>query len=56
MKNHEVRYDGEPDAEMHEAINDPKNQAQTLAAGPPRLNGLPKVAGTDPKTPRTDIA
>jgi hypothetical protein len=46
----------EPDAEMHDAIKDPMNQAQTDAAGPPRLNGLPNVAGTDPKTPSTEMA
>ena len=45
-----------PDAEMHEAIKDPMNHAQTDAAGPPRLNGLPNVAGTDPKTPSTEMA
>jgi hypothetical protein len=35
---------------------EPKNHAQTAAAGPPRLRGLPNVAGTDPKTPRTETA
>lgn len=45
-----------PEAEMHEAIKDPKNHAQIDAAGPPRLNGLPKVAGTEPRTPRTEMA
>ena len=45
-----------PEAEMHDAINEPINQAQIVAAGPPRLSGIPNVAGTDPKTPRTDMA
>ena len=41
---------------MHDAMRDPMNHAHTEAAGPPRLNGLPKVAGTEPKTPRTETA
>lgn len=31
-------------------------QAHTAAAGPPRLKGLPKVAGTEPSTPSTETA
>lgn len=45
-----------PEAEIHEAINDPTNHAHTVDAGPPRLNGIPKVAGTEPKTPNTETA
>lgn len=45
-----------PDAEMQEAIIEPINHAQTAEAGPPRLKGLPNVAGTEPRTPRTETA
>jgi hypothetical protein len=45
-----------PEADIHDAIRDPKNQAQTEDAGPPRLKGIPKVAGIEPRTPRTDSA
>lgn len=45
-----------PDLAIHEAMMLPTNQAQTAAAGPPRERGLPKVAGTEPRTPRTEMA
>jgi hypothetical protein len=45
-----------PEAEIHDAISDPTNHAQTEEAGPPRLKGVPKVAGTEPRTPRTETA
>lgn len=41
---------------MHDAITDPTNHAHTAAAGPPSDRGLPNVAGTDPRTPRTEMA
>jgi hypothetical protein len=34
-----------PEADVKEAIMEPMSQAQTAAAGPPRLKGTPKVAG-----------
>jgi len=45
-----------PELAMQNAIQDPINQHQTAVAGPPAMIGLPKVAGTDPKTPRIDMA
>ena len=45
-----------PEAEMQLAIRDPTNHAHTQAAGPPKLNGTPNVAGTEPRTPRTETA
>ena len=41
---------------MHMAIHEPKNQHQTAVAGPPAAKGAPKVAGTEPNTPRMEIA
>lgn len=41
---------------MHIAISDPMNQHHTAVAGPPAEIGDPKVAGTEPKTPRMEIA
>lgn len=41
---------------MHSAMHDPMNQAHTAVAGPPAMMGIPKVAGTDPKTPRIEMA
>jgi hypothetical protein len=41
---------------MHMAITDPMNQHHTAVAGPPAFRGGPKVAGTDPRTPRMEIA
>jgi len=37
-------------------MNDPMNQHHTAVAGPPAEIGIPKVAGTDPRTPRIEIA
>jgi hypothetical protein len=34
----------------------PMNHAQTAVAGPPDNIGAPNVAGTEPSTPRIDIA
>lgn len=34
----------------------PMNHAQTHVAGPPEVIGTPKVAGTEPSTPRMEIA
>lgn len=34
----------------------PMNHAHTAVAGPPELMGAPKVAGTEPSTPRIEIA
>jgi hypothetical protein len=41
---------------MHIAITEPTNQAQTAVPGPPSETGVPKVAGTDPNTPRMEMA
>lgn len=41
---------------MHIAIKDPKNQHHTAVAGPPEVMGTVKVAGTEPSTPRIEIA
>lgn len=41
---------------MHIAMTEPMNQAQTAVAGPPEAIGEPKVAGTDPRTPRIEMA
>lgn len=41
---------------MHMAMQLPMNHAQTAVAGPPAVMGLPKVAGTEPRTPRMDMA
>ncbi len=41
---------------MHIAIHDPMNQHHTAVAGPPAMMGFPNVAGTEPRTPRMDIA
>ena len=38
------------------AIQEPINQHQTAVAGPPAAKGEPKVAGTEPRTPRIEIA
>ena len=45
-----------PELAMHMAMTEPKNQHQTAVAGPPALMGLLKVAGTEPKTPRMEMA
>jgi hypothetical protein len=45
-----------PELAIHMAIREPKNQHQTAVAGPPEAIGTAKVAGTDPKTPKMDIA
>lgn len=45
-----------PELAMQYAMILPMNQAQTAVAGPPELMGAPKVAGTEPSTPRIDIA
>jgi hypothetical protein len=41
---------------MQYAITLPINHAQTHVAGPPDIIGAPNVAGTDPSTPRIEIA
>lgn len=41
---------------MHMAMHDPMNQHQTAVAGPPEANGGANVAGTEPRTPRIEIA
>lgn len=38
------------------AMTDPINQHHTAVAGPPAARGLLKVAGTDPSTPRIEMA
>ena len=41
---------------MHIAMQLPMNHAHTAVAGPPAFTGLPKVAGTEPSTPRIEMA
>lgn len=41
---------------MHIAMHDPMNQHHTAVAGPPVMMGFPNVAGTEPSTPRMEIA
>jgi hypothetical protein len=41
---------------MQYAMILPINHAHTAVAGPPEDIGAPNVAGTDPSTPRMDIA
>jgi hypothetical protein len=41
---------------MHMAMHEPKNQHQTAVAGPPEASGAPKVAGTEPKIPKMEMA
>lgn len=45
-----------PELAIHIAIKEPMNQAHTAVAGPPELSGLPIVAGTDPNTPKIEMA
>ena len=45
-----------PELAIHIAIQEPMNQAHTAVAGPPELSGLPIVAGTEPNTPKIEIA
>lgn len=47
---------GVPELAMHIAMQDPMNQAHTAVAGPPSVTGTPNVAGTDPRTPRMEMA
>lgn len=41
---------------MHIAITEPINHVHTAVAGPPEAIGVAIVAGTEPKTPRIEIA
>jgi hypothetical protein len=45
-----------PELAMHIAMTDPNAQVHTAVAGPPTLQGTVMVAGTDPSTPRMDMA
>jgi hypothetical protein len=45
-----------PELAIHIAMHDPTNHAHTAVAGPPEAKGLLNVAGTDPRTPRMEIA
>jgi hypothetical protein len=45
-----------PELAIHIAITDPMNQAHTAVPGPPEATGLPKVAGTEPSTPKIEMA
>ena len=47
---------GLPELAMQYAMMLPMNQAQTAVAGPPEDMGEPKVAGTEPSTPRMEMA
>ena len=37
-------------------MQEPISHVHTAVAGPPAMIGIPNVAGTDPKTPRIEIA
>jgi hypothetical protein len=50
------KFGNEPDEAIHIAMQLPKNQHHTAVAGPPEVIGTLKVAGTDPKTPRMEMA
>ncbi len=41
---------------MHSAMTDPMSHVHTAVAGPPEWIGMPKVAGTEPNTPRMEMA
>ena len=41
---------------IHIAMKEPNNQHHTAVAGPPASRGDPKVAGTDPNTPKIEMA
>ena len=41
---------------MQVAITEPMSQHHTAVAGPPAMIAIPKVAGTEPKTPSMEIA
>jgi len=45
-----------PELAIRYAMTEPTNQHHTAVAGPPEFKGLPIVAGTEPKTPRMEIA
>lgn len=45
-----------PELAMQYAMMLPMNQAHIAVAGPPALIGLPNVAGTDPSTPKIEMA
>ena len=45
-----------PELAIHMAMTDPMSQHQTAVAGPPAMIGIPNVAGTDPRTPRMEMA
>lgn len=51
---HEVK--NAPELAMQYAMMLPIIQAHTAVAGPPEPTGLPKVAGTEPSTPRIEMA
>jgi hypothetical protein len=41
---------------IHIAMHEPMNQHHTAVAGPPAARGDEKVAGTEPSTPRIEMA
>jgi hypothetical protein len=45
-----------PELAIQYAITLPMSHAHTAVAGPPDVIGAPKVAGTEPSTPRIEIA
>jgi hypothetical protein len=45
-----------PESAMHSAMTDPMSHVHTAVAGPPDWIGMPKVAGTEPNTPRMEMA
>lgn len=51
-----VKNANEPELAIQYAMTLPMNHAHTTVAGPPELIGTPNVAGTEPSTPRIDMA
>jgi hypothetical protein len=49
-------FGAKPELAMHIAMVEPMNHAQTAVAGPPSASGTVMVAGTEPRTPRIEIA
>lgn len=45
-----------PELAIQYAMILPMNHAHTAVAGPPEVIGAPKVAGTEPSTPRIEMA
>ena len=50
------RNNDAPEQAIQYAKHEPIAQHHMVVAGPPAMSGGPHVAGTDPKTPRIEIA